>query len=390
MRAEEPEGPTGCFPLTRCEQKGAPEGSDAESVLGEAEARYRALVEEIPAVTYTAALDETSTTLFVSPQISDLLGFTPEEYAADPGIWRRQLHPDDRQRVLREVLVRREGGRPFVSEYRMLTRSGETVWVKDHAVVVRDATGKPFALQGVMLDITQRKQAEADLSRSREELRGLLRRLESAREEERTRIARDIHDDLGQNLTALKMDLRWIERALEKADLPQQAASIKSRATSAIELADAMSSAVQRLAAELRPGVLDKLGLEPAIRFVIRQFSARTGIRCKIIAPSALPQVHPAAATALFRICEECLTNIARHSRATTACVSLAATKGGDIAMRILDNGSGIASEAIDSSLSLGLLGMRERAASLGGEVLFHRRRRHGSAVTVRVPNHGP
>jgi two-component system sensor histidine kinase UhpB len=359
-----------------------------DRVFGEAEARYRALVEEIPAVTYTAALDEASTTLYVSPQIKDLLGYTPEEYAADPGIWRRQVHPEDRERVLMEVLAGREEGRPFVSEYRMLTRSGNVVWVKDRAVVVPDASGKPVALQGVMLDITERRQAETDLSRSHEELRGLLRRLEGAREEERTRIARDIHDDLGQNLTALKMDLRWIERALEKAGSPQQPEGIRSRAASAIELADAMSSGVQRLAAELRPGVLDKLGLEPAIRFEIRQFAARTGIRCRILVPAALPQIHPAAATALFRICQECLTNVARHSHATIACVSLTATDG-DVVMRIEDNGSGIAEEAIDNSLSLGLLGMRERAAALGGEVLFRRRGRGGSAVTVRIPNHG-
>ena len=143
----------------------------AEAALRESEARYRTLVEQMPAVVYTTALDEASTTLYVSPQIEQFIGFSPEQYRADPDIWRQQLHPDDRDRVLEQVHRCHESGEPFVSEYRMLSRDGRVVWLRDQADLVRDEGGKPRFLQGIMLDITERKQAEEALRQSEEKHR---------------------------------------------------------------------------------------------------------------------------------------------------------------------------------------------------------------------------
>ncbi len=150
------------------------ERKQAEEALRESEAKYRTLVNRLPAVTYIEALDKASTTLYISPQIEDLWGFTQAEYLSDPNIWRKQLHPDDRERVLREVARSRATGEPFASEYRMIHRHGEVRWFRDQAVIVYDTGHKPIHLQGIMFDITKRKQAEEALKSERDFIRSLL------------------------------------------------------------------------------------------------------------------------------------------------------------------------------------------------------------------------
>jgi len=135
----------------------------AEEALRESEAKYRALVEQIPAITYTAALDEASTTLFISPQVESLLGYSPAEYKADPDNWRKRLHPEDRDRVMAELASSQISGEPFISEYRMVSKDNRTAWFHDEAMVVTDDTGKRVCLLGVMYDITERKRAEKEL-----------------------------------------------------------------------------------------------------------------------------------------------------------------------------------------------------------------------------------
>ena len=146
----------------------------AEEALRESEAKYRALVEHMPAVTYVASLDEASTTLYIAPQVKDYLGFSPAEWQANSDIWRQQLHPDDRERVMAEVAKSHAAGKNFTSEYRMVARDGSVVWFRDEASVVRDSQGKPLFLHGVMFDITDRKRAEEALRRSEEENRAIL------------------------------------------------------------------------------------------------------------------------------------------------------------------------------------------------------------------------
>jgi PAS domain S-box-containing protein len=134
--------------------------------LQESEARYRTLVEGLPAITYIAALDAASTTLYVSPQVESIIGLTPEQYREDPDIWRKHLHPDDHDRVMKEVAASHESGRPLDVEYRMTTADGRTVWVHDKAQIVRDPVGRPLVLQGAMFDITRRKEDEEALRKN--------------------------------------------------------------------------------------------------------------------------------------------------------------------------------------------------------------------------------
>lgn len=141
-----------------------------EEELHNSETRFRVLVEHIPAITYTAALDEASTTLYVSPQVKNILGYSQEEFRADPDMWRKTLHPDDRQRVLSAVARSHSNGKPFISEYRMISREGGTVWLRDEAAVVHDRAESPLFIQGVMLDITERRLAEEALQKAHSQM----------------------------------------------------------------------------------------------------------------------------------------------------------------------------------------------------------------------------
>ncbi|MBN2019989.1 MAG: PAS domain S-box protein [Sedimentisphaerales bacterium] len=142
----------------------------AEDALRESEQRYRLLVEQLPAITYTAALDETSTTLYVSPQVRQILGVTSEDYRSDPDLWMKLVHPEDRKRVMDEIAKSHRTGRPFSSEYRMTAKDGHIVWIRDDARIVKDSSGKPSYLQGVMYDITESKKAAEELQKARADL----------------------------------------------------------------------------------------------------------------------------------------------------------------------------------------------------------------------------
>jgi signal transduction histidine kinase len=217
---------------------------------------------------------------------------------------------------------------------------------------------------------------------SSEQLRKLAARLLSVREEERTRIAREIHDELGQLLTAVKMDLAWLA-----GRLPRRNVQMHERIRSTLELADSINQSVRRISTDLRPGILD-LGLAAAVEWQVQEFQARTGIQCKL---RLLTQevFAPDVSTALFRILQETLTNVARHAKATR--VEVVKQKERDrLVLRIRDNGRGFDPEDPSISKSLGLLGMRERAAILGGQVSVSSAPGKGTSVTAWIPLPSP
>jgi signal transduction histidine kinase len=185
------------------------------------------------------------------------------------------------------------------------------------------------------------------------------------------------------------MDLRWIERKLGTMGMSPDLDAVKARTTAAIAVVDDTTVIVQELAAQLRPSVLDRMGLGPAILSEVRRFQARVEIACKTSISPSLPVLVPGVATALFRILQECLANVARHAGASRIAVRLG-MRGNDVMLRVLDNGFGISAAALDNRNSLGLLGMKERTAALGGDVFFRRGRKRGTLVTVRIPNREP
>jgi signal transduction histidine kinase len=232
----------------------------------------------------------------------------------------------------------------------------------------------------ILRDITERKQAEEQLRNSREQLRALAAHLESVREDERARIAREIHDELGQVLTGLRMDLSWVV-----SRLPGDEAALMERSRSMLTLIDTTIRLVRRIATELRPGVLDDLGLVAAIEWQAQEFQTRTGIACEFASNQADLVLAPELGTAAFRICQETLTNVARHAHATRVHIRLEA-EAGQLVLTVADNGRGITEQELANRTSLGLLGMRERALLLGGQVSIGGKPGEGTTVTVRIP----
>lgn len=272
------------------------------------------------------------------------------------------------------------------AEYRFRRKDGSYAFVEDRGYVIRDAAGKPIRVVGGMTDITARRQAEEKAERSRRRLRSLSARLQSLREEERTRIAREIHDELGQTLTGLKMDLRWAENRLARESNPALN-PVLDKIVEAGELADATIASVQRIASKLRPSVLEDLGLAAALEHEAHRFQERTGIACRLQVAEPLPAFPRDMATAVFRIFQEALTNVARHAEATEVDGELA-ERTGQLVLRVSDNGKGLRPSDLDDPKSLGLLGMNERAESLGGALTFQGGPRGGTSVRLVLPLH--
>lgn len=230
-----------------------------------------------------------------------------------------------------------------------------------------------------MLD--EGKRAEEKLRISRERLRNLSGRLQSLLEEERTRISREIHDELGQALTAMKMDLSMTRRSLVSEGFAQRAAKIQE-----IELAvTRIIRAVRRIATDLRPGILDELGVTAAIKWMAKNFQNRTGLSCKVVVSKADKISDPARSTAIFRIVQEALTNVMRHAAASQVAVSLKRIDD-TLIVEVRDNGIGIKEGRIFDSKSLGLIGIRERVLLLGGEAEISGKPGKGTLVRVALP----
>jgi signal transduction histidine kinase len=225
----------------------------------------------------------------------------------------------------------------------------------------------------------QLERASDELRNSREELRALSLHLQQVREHERTRISREIHDELGQALTALKMDLATHPTG-DGQDVHSQAMD------RAIPMVDHMIASVRRIATELRPQILDDLGLLPALEWQAQDFGSRTGIACHIRCRGVTTGLDAERSTALFRMVQEMLTNIARHAQATHAQISLRFGRTA-VVLDVRDNGRGMRASAPDGAgTGLGLLGMRERAAAFGGTVTIQSKAHRGTHVQVRIP----
>jgi len=301
-------------------------------------------------------------------------GYGANEIEPSLESWRSRLHPDDRDRVFNGIRAAIDGGEMFwVDEYRFRRKDGGYAEVYDRGYVIHDGNRRPVRMVGSMMEVSERKRTEA-------QLRNLAARLEAIREEERTRIAREIHDEVGQALTALKMDLAWLGKKV-----PPRSTPVRQKLRGMESVIDATMDALHRILAELRPGVLDDLGLPAAIRWLADEFKRRTEITCTIQMTGGEPGLDSGQATAVFRILQEALTNVARHAQAKHVEIRLHVLPTA-FELVVTDDGRGITAAELEATGTLGILGMRERALTWHGRVTVHGEPGHGTTVRVFMP----
>jgi PAS domain S-box-containing protein len=290
------------------------------------------------------------------------------------------VHPGDRELVLKTSQLAVSSAQPYEFYYRIIRDDGSERVLRSIVNAICEE-GVPVRLVGATQDVTLLRRAEEDLRTTTEQLRALSARIQSTREEEGTRIAREIHDELGATLTSLRWEVEGIRKKLSISG----AADVDDNVVAVLGLIDTMISEVRRIASDLRPVVLDVLGVEEAIEWQAQQFQERTGIPVHCESGGNGADLNAEQATALFRIFQEALTNTLRHARATRVDVTMD-KEGGEYVLTIKDNGRGITDEEKTRQSSVGLLGMRERASLIGGELFVDGARGRGTTVTVRLP----
>jgi two-component system sensor histidine kinase UhpB len=322
--------------------------------------------------------------VYLSPEWKSQIGYEDHEIENVLSEWENRVHPRDIEGAAERVRAYLADPWPnYSNEFRMRHKDGSWRWILAMASLQRDANGRAVRMIGAHVDVTERKQMEEALAASREQLRALATRLETSLEEERAGIARELHDELGQTLTAFKMDLAWFARRLPQSETDDGSDPLRAKIADMNALIDSAIHTTRRISSELRPTVLDDLGLEAAIEWLTQEFSRRTGIRCQV-STQDVPLDRPRA-TAAFRILQEALTNITRHAGASEVEVRLARS-GYELLLAIADNGKGIAPELSVAPTSLGLLGMRERAERVGGSLSITSEANLGTKMVLRMP----
>jgi PAS domain S-box-containing protein len=327
--------------------------------------------------------------LQVNESLCRILGYSGQELLAMT--FHAITHPDDLALNLAQRDHMLTGDVPtFHMEKRYIHKLGHIVWTLLSIALVRDSHGQPAYFISQVQDITERKRAES-------QLRALSQRLELIREEERARIARELHDELGVGLTCHKIDLSRLSTMMGDAigserrraeDCKKGRRKLDEKIRSMMAQVDTTITAVQRIVTELRPGILDDLGLVAAIEWQTQDFQRRTGIPCLFVPNEEDRHMDPERATVIFRIFQEALTNVARHAQATAVTIRLEEQAGG-LVLEVQDNGQGIPDEKIFDVHSLGLLGMRERAGLFGGSLTIKGCPGKGTAVTLCLPISG-
>jgi PAS domain S-box-containing protein len=308
-----------------------------------------------------------------------LFGYTAEEMLGQ-SILRLYPDPEEARPRFRKDLVRVLHGEDSAGEWQPRRKDGSLVWIDSKRVVLRDADGRAIGILGVARDIGEQKRTSEELLASHEQLRELAHRLRSVREQERAVMARQIHDELGQALSALHLDVAWLRARLHVEDVV-----LEEKTRSMAALIESSIGRVRTLATELRPAVLDSLGLLAAIEWETQQFTRRTGIPCTHELPPGPPAVDADRSTDVFRILQEALTNVARHAGAREVVVTLRFWRN-ELQLSVSDDGRGITAAEIASPQALGLVGMRERALLWDGTVEWRARDGGGTVVNLRLP----
>jgi len=361
------------------------ERKQAEKTLKESEERYRSLVDNAHEAIYVA---QDGMIKFINRAGVEIAEQSEQELISRPFI--ELIHPDDRA-MAGERYLKRLKGEVLKSRYifRIITKNDNIKWLEVGSALI-NFEGRPATLN-VVTDITDRKQVEEELRISRSQLRALATRLQQIREEERLMVAREIHDEMGGGLTGLKMDLSWLLRKMGDADPCEERVALMDKIHTSNALIDQMIKVVRRISADLRPSVLDDLGLIAALSWQAQEFTSRTEIQCEFVTHIDYINLEDETATGVFRVFQEALTNVMRHSQATKVAVVLREDERslfGDesLVLEIRDNGRGITEEEILNPESLGLLGMKERVLAFGGELSIRGEPGGGTVLVLKIP----
>jgi PAS domain S-box-containing protein len=348
----------------------------AEEALKESENKFRNLSDNSPNMIF---INQEGKIIYANKRCEQYLGYSRDEFYSSHFDFRKLIEPEYLEMMNANFKRHMEGQEVPPVEYAIRTKSGQRIETIINTKLI--TYGGKQAILGIITDITERKLAEKRIRESHNRLRSLAERLQMIREEERATIAREIHDDLGQSLTAVKMDISWLKnnQGKDKEFTP-------GKFDMMLDLINSTIQSVKRIATELRPGILDDLGLVPAIEWQAAEFQNRYKIQCNVSINKPEVKIIDEIAIAVFRIFQETLTNVARHSGATKVDVNLNFYDDNKLIMEIADNGVGIEEEQINSLKSLGLFGMRERVNILRGSVEITGEKGKGTKVSVSIP----
>ena len=351
-----------------------------QAALQESEARLKGIAGNVPGLVFRlerASAEQAVEFAYISEASQELVGYPAAELQrADRGI-RSLVHPEDQASYRRTQDAALLGDSDWQWQGRILTRAGQLRWADIKATARRLGAGR-VVWDGIVWDITENKQVELELADSRARLRELAAHLESVREEEKARIAREVHDELGQVLTVLKLETAMCELAFAG-----QVEGLDERLGSMKKLIAQLFQLVRDVATALRPPILDA-GIASAIEWQVRRFEARTQIPCLVEVPDNLPPLSDAKAIGLFRILQEALTNVMRHAGAHSVQVYLRVEEG-ELCLCVIDDGKGFAPEQRKAGQSFGLVGMQERVFMLGGRLQIDSQPGEGTTLLARV-----
>ena len=355
----------------------------AEAALQLSEEKFRSLVETTRVVPFEFH-PATQDFVYMGPQAETVF-----ECAIGTKMtwdrWASMLHPDDRQVGMHFAQFEASQlQRDSQAEFRICAAGGRVIWIKQIAHFASYEDPSDALVRGFFLDVTEAKKLEAEQERTRIQLRELTTKLQEIREEERSTIAGEIHDEVGQALTLLKLDLAWITARVGQPGIQDALPVLAERVAMMDRKLDSAFAAVRGILLELRPPLLEELGLKDAMEFHLAEVARRVGFRFDLdVIPE--PAITRRAKVAVFRIFQEAITNVAKHSKASRVKVLLW-DFGEELFMTVEDNGCGITQESQKKPMSYGLMGIREMAFAMGGEVHVHGATGGGTSVTLRIP----
>ena len=352
---------------------------EAEQAQRESEERFRELAENINEVFWVwTATRGNARCLYVSPAYATIWGRTCESLYSSPQSWKDALHPQDKERVLEKIA---HLDLETISDwtYRIVRPDQSIRWIRDRIFPVRDVRGAVVRFAGIAQDITEGKEAEVAVRRVNRQLRTLSRRRIQEQEDERRRLSRELHDQIGQSLTAAKINVEALRSTTNPA--------LVRRLDETAAILDQLLGQVRQISLDLRPPMLDDLGLVPALRSFVDEQGRRASVAVRFTAEHVPEKLDAEIQITCFRIAQEAITNAVRHAKATQLDIALRCTHGKELRLLARDNGIGFDAQPRQAqAVDLGLIGIRERAALVGGRARIISSPRKGTTIDVSLP----